>query len=80
PEQVCLPDTREALLEDIWQWIKRLGTSEGAKIFCLTGVAGAGKSAIAHTVARRCYEEGLLVSSFFFSRDVAERNNPQKLL
>ncbi|KDQ10764.1 hypothetical protein BOTBODRAFT_473217 [Botryobasidium botryosum FD-172 SS1] len=80
PEQVCLPDTREALLEDIWQWIKRSDASGGAKIFCLTGVAGSGKSAIAHTVARRCHEEGLLASSFFFSRDVAERNNPKKLL
>ncbi|KDQ16583.1 hypothetical protein BOTBODRAFT_253016, partial [Botryobasidium botryosum FD-172 SS1] len=80
PEQVCLPDTREALLGDIWRWIKRSDTSNGAKIFCLTGVAGSGKSAIAHTVAHRCHEEGLLASSFFFSRDVAERNNPRKLL
>ncbi|KDQ10762.1 hypothetical protein BOTBODRAFT_75706, partial [Botryobasidium botryosum FD-172 SS1] len=80
PEQGCLSDTREALLEEIWQWIKCSDTSDGAKIFCLTGVAGSGKSAIAHTVARRCHEEGLLASSFFFSRDVAERNNPRKLL
>ncbi|KDQ13880.1 hypothetical protein BOTBODRAFT_362797 [Botryobasidium botryosum FD-172 SS1] len=79
-KRVCLPNTREALLEDIWQWINRSDTSDGARIFCLTGVAGSGKSAIAHTVARRCHEEGLLASSFFFSQDVAERSNPQKLL
>ncbi|KDQ19572.1 hypothetical protein BOTBODRAFT_184552 [Botryobasidium botryosum FD-172 SS1] len=80
PGRVVLPDTREALLEDIWQWVKRSDAGDGAKIFCLTGAAGSGKSAIAHTVARRCYEEGLLASSFFFSRDVADRNNPRKLL
>ncbi|KDQ09111.1 hypothetical protein BOTBODRAFT_191302 [Botryobasidium botryosum FD-172 SS1] len=80
PDRVCLSNTREALLEDIWQWIKYPDTCDGAKIFCLTGVAGSGKSAIAHTVAHRCNEEGLLTSSFFFSRDVAERNNPRKLL
>ncbi|KDQ07232.1 hypothetical protein BOTBODRAFT_38985 [Botryobasidium botryosum FD-172 SS1] len=80
PDRVCLSKTREALLEEIWQWIKCSDTSDGAKIFCLTGVAGSGKSAIAHTVAHRCYQEGLLASSFFFSRDVADRNNPRKLL
>ncbi|KDQ13532.1 hypothetical protein BOTBODRAFT_370115 [Botryobasidium botryosum FD-172 SS1] len=79
-DRVCLPNTREALLDDIWQWIKPPDDSDGTRIFCLTGVAGSGKSAIAHTVAQRCSEEGLLASSFFFSRDVAERNNPSKLL
>ncbi|KDQ13538.1 hypothetical protein BOTBODRAFT_73243, partial [Botryobasidium botryosum FD-172 SS1] len=79
-DRVCLSNTREALLDNIWQWIKHPDDSDGARIFCLTGVAGSGKSAIAHTVAQRCSEEGLLASSFFFSRDVAERNNPGKLL
>ena len=32
----------------------------------LTAVAGAGKSAVAHTIAHRCDEEGLLLLSFFF--------------
>ncbi|KDQ08126.1 hypothetical protein BOTBODRAFT_38228 [Botryobasidium botryosum FD-172 SS1] len=80
PERGCLPDTRTRLLTDILQWIKRPDDSNGAQIFCLTGVAGSGKSAIAHSVAHRCYEEGLLASSFFFSRDVAERSNPRMLL
>ncbi|KDQ13217.1 hypothetical protein BOTBODRAFT_111806, partial [Botryobasidium botryosum FD-172 SS1] len=79
-EQACLPNTREALLDDIWQWIVSSEPRGSAEILCLTGVAGSGKSAIAHTIARRCYDEGLLASCFFFSRDVADRNNPKKLL
>ncbi|KAF8325404.1 uncharacterized protein EI90DRAFT_2932178 [Cantharellus anzutake] len=32
----------------------------------LTAVAGAGKTAIAHSIAERCVREGILLSSFFF--------------
>lgn len=45
----------------------------------LTDVAGAGKSAIAHTIAMRCHDEGILASCFFFDREVAGRNGSQKL-
>jgi hypothetical protein len=45
----------------------------------LTSVAGAGKSAIAHTIAKRCREEGLLGSSFFFDHSIEGRNTPNKL-
>jgi len=34
----------------------------------LSGMAGTGKSKIAHTVAHGCFEQGRLVASFFFSR------------
>ncbi|KDQ11780.1 hypothetical protein BOTBODRAFT_446253 [Botryobasidium botryosum FD-172 SS1] len=80
PESGCLLDTREALLEEIMRWIRGPSASGGAEIFCLTGVAGSGKTAIAHTVARRCHEEGILASSFFFNREFEERNRPDKLL
>jgi len=45
----------------------------------LSDLAGTGKSSIAHSVAKRCYDAGLLASSFFFDRDVSERNGPQNL-
>ena len=32
----------------------------------LTAVAGAGKSAVAHTIAHRCDEHGILLLSLFF--------------
>jgi len=79
-KEACLPNTREALLENIWKWIYSADVKDTASIFCLTSVAGAGKSAIAHTVAQRCHIEGLLASSFFFNREVAGRNEPKMLL
>ncbi|KDQ16474.1 hypothetical protein BOTBODRAFT_106863, partial [Botryobasidium botryosum FD-172 SS1] len=79
PESGCLSDTREALLEEIMEWIRGGSASDGAEILCLTGVAGSGKTAIAHTVAQRCHEEGILTSSFFFSREFEERSRPDKL-
>jgi hypothetical protein len=77
------------LLEEIWLWIKSpkinaldniqnsTDADETVQIFLLTGVAGAGKSAIAHTVAQRCHEEHLLVTSFFFNRNSIDR--PKRL-
>jgi hypothetical protein len=87
PARVCLPDTRTALRQEIWEWITSIdaiGSSQiadsadigdTAKIFFLTSVAGGGKCAIAHTIAERCDQEHLLVSSFFFDRNVTDRKS-----
>lgn len=76
PEHACLRGTRVALLLMIRQW----GTTNGPQsIFWLKGVAGSGKSAIAHTVAQMLDEDGVLLSSFFFSRNVASRNTHRLL-
>ncbi|KAF4615819.1 hypothetical protein D9613_012443 [Agrocybe pediades] len=45
----------------------------------LTGPAGAGKSAIASTIAGRCYEEGRLLASFFFRSSDPSRNHSRQL-
>ena len=37
-----------------------------AMIMWVNGAAGTGKSAIAQTIAERCHNLGLLLSSFFF--------------
>src|ERR1700722_9097670 len=76
---VCLPGTRVTLLEDIWTWIQTANHTKSAEIFLLSDLAGTGKSAIAHSVAKRCYDAGILASSFFFDRDVPERKGPQRL-
>src|SRR3984957_2538539 len=76
---VCQPGTRVTLLEDIWTWIQSAADTKSAEIFLLSDFAGTGKSSIAHSVAKSCYDAGLLASSFFFDRDVAERNGPQTL-
>ncbi|TEB23161.1 hypothetical protein FA13DRAFT_1456565 [Coprinellus micaceus] len=64
----CHEETRVAIQEDIVSWIKRGDEGEAPrKIMWLSGPAGAGKSAIAGSVATACKEEGLLAASFFFS-------------
>ena len=51
PSSVCMPDTRKGLLNDIMMWITALNPTGTAEIYWLTGVAGAGKTAVAHSVA-----------------------------
>src|SRR5260370_22786817 len=46
------------LIEDILAW--------RTQVTLLTAVVGAGKSAVAHTIADRCEKDGILLSSFFF--------------
>ena len=46
----------------------------------LYGPAGAGKSAIAQTIAELCHARCLLLASFFFSRTDPKRNNEKSLV
>ena len=62
-------------------WILGLGEEEcEAVIMWLHGAAGAGKSAIAQTIAERCYALNLLLASFFFSRSDPSRNLAKYLI
>ncbi|KAF7986916.1 hypothetical protein HWV62_12701 [Athelia sp. TMB] len=72
----CLPGTRVALLEKVDSWIHDM---DGEGILWLKGVAGSGKSAIAHTLAERLQNDSLLASSFFFDRNFPSRNTHQNL-
>ena len=60
------------LLDEIERW------TEGPKqppIFWLNGLAGAGKTTIAQTVAERCFANGIVGASFFCSHHLA-RDDP----
>jgi len=46
----------------------------------LYGAAGAGKSAVAHTLAEICETCGWLVASFFFWKTAGERNNANRFV
>jgi len=60
------------MLSKIEGWI---GAGRNAtKLLWLHGPAGAGKSAIAQTVAETCAERGQLAASFFFSRSSPDRD------
>lgn len=76
PNRTCLPGTRVKLLDIITAWIHS-GNEE--RVFWLSSVAGAGKTALTNTIAQRCQEQGILASSFFFDHAVEGRNNPKKL-
>ncbi|KDR67307.1 hypothetical protein GALMADRAFT_25677, partial [Galerina marginata CBS 339.88] len=74
----CYPNTRVAVLAKVMDWI--VGTFGWDEyIMWLYGPAGAGKSAIAQTIAEMCHENHSLLASFFFSRSDPKRNSVKPL-
>ncbi|KDR67797.1 hypothetical protein GALMADRAFT_1062229 [Galerina marginata CBS 339.88] len=69
----CHPGTRKAVINDVMEWVKTLDREQF--FLWLYGPAGAGKSAIAQSVAEFCSNLGLLAASFFFSRTAPGRND-----
>jgi hypothetical protein len=74
----CHPHTREAILQEIMDWIEDLDRQ--TRFLWLHGPAGAGKSAIEQTIAELCYRMNLLAASFFFSRSIGDRNKKTLLI
>jgi hypothetical protein len=60
----CHKHTREAILDKIMEWVRKKIDTD-TFIMWLYGAAGAGKSAIAQTIAELCEEHKLLLASFF---------------
>ncbi|KAG8725087.1 POC1 centriolar protein A [Ceratobasidium sp. 395] len=79
PSRGCMEDTRVELIEEILEWVNGRGRLGAAQILLLTAVAGAGKSTVAHTIARICHKNKQLGSSFFFDRETDGRNTPNLL-
>ena len=63
----CLDGTRTEILNEIVDWINNKDAAT-PRIFWLSGQAGKGKSAIAHTIALHAHNVGMLGSCFCFSR------------
>ncbi|KAG6807637.1 hypothetical protein H0H92_006856, partial [Tricholoma furcatifolium] len=73
--KVCLEGTRVALLQCIHDWALN---SFSQRALFLNGGAGKGKSAIAHTVAKKLEASGQAIVPFFaFNRSVQERSSSQ---
>ncbi|KAJ2927401.1 hypothetical protein H1R20_g9692, partial [Candolleomyces eurysporus] len=69
----CDEDTRVEVLSEITDWI---GDRESpTRLLCMTGAAGAGKSALQQTIAERCAHSGILGCAVFFSSQDPTRNN-----
>ncbi|KAG9121575.1 POC1 centriolar protein A, partial [Ceratobasidium sp. 392] len=80
PSRACMKDTRVELIKRVVAWLNSPTKSGGAEIMLMTAVAGAGKTTVAHTVARECHERKQLGSSFFFDRETEGRNSPVALI
>ena len=70
----CHENTRVAVLENIGDWAD-LVIEIAAFVMWLYGAAGAGKSAIARTIAENLNKRQQLLVTFFFSRADSSRNN-----
>jgi len=75
----CHPHTRVAVIDRLIDWLTGKIDDE-ALILWLHGAAGAGKSAIAHTLAEICDKNGWLLASFFFWKSDLERNNARRFV
>ena len=77
-EKGCLPGTRESVLREICDILNN-PAEDAPQVCLLTGVAGSGKSAIAHSIARLYDGQKRLGSSYCFSSSDVARRNPQNL-
>ena len=67
--QGCMADTRKQILAELEAW----AIDEAApKVYWLNGMAGTGKTSIAHTLSERLDEKQMLGASFFCSRSASE--------
>jgi hypothetical protein len=76
----CHPHTREAVLKRIMLWVD--DPVNETQIMWMFGPGGAGKSAIAQSIAEMCFQQGKLAASFFFSRNASEsgRDNETRFI
>lgn len=74
----CHPNTRVAIMDRLMDWINGK-TFPDTPLLWLYGPAGAGKSAIAQSLAEICEKQKLLLASFFFSTTDPTRNTVNPL-
>jgi hypothetical protein len=74
----CLPGTRMSILAQISEWINDNGDA-AQRVLWLSGPAGTGKSAIAHTIANWFNDLGRLGSCFCFDRDLKVDKRHEKI-
>lgn len=68
----CLPGTRQKLINEILEWVDK---DTPKRVFVLSGQAGMGKSAVAHTVAEFFRAQNRLGSLFCFNRSQKNKIN-----
>ncbi|PPQ90206.1 hypothetical protein CVT25_001696 [Psilocybe cyanescens] len=77
----CHHNTRVAIIKRITDWISGLNEdTRRALIMWLYGAAGAGKSAIAQTIAEILDDQHFVLASFFFWRNDSQRGTSKMLV
>ncbi|KZP27134.1 hypothetical protein FIBSPDRAFT_319864, partial [Athelia psychrophila] len=64
----CLPGTHRGIIDEIHEWALHPSKGDNSNVFCLHGVAGIGKSAVAATVAAHFSGVGRLGAYVSFER------------
>jgi hypothetical protein len=78
-EKICLPGTRQTIIDEIMDWANLPADDASPRLLWLTGVAGSGKSAIAHSIAHRFRALKRLGSSFCFDAANQASRSPHHL-
>ncbi len=76
----CYPETRKAVLNNIYQWIMVQAVTRIQWVLWLNGAAGAGKSAIARSTVQFCIDNDIPIVRFFFARSDSARTNNTSLV
>ena len=78
----CMEGTRRSVMRKLEHWIHRDNGREGnpSSIFWLFGGVGAGKSAIAQTLAEKFKQKEDLAAGFFFFKPDGNRNDGNRLI
>ncbi|RXW11773.1 hypothetical protein EST38_g14082 [Candolleomyces aberdarensis] len=74
----CDKDTRVEVTKELMDWIQDRESPQ--RLLCMTGAAGAGKSALQQTIAEQCSDSNILGSAFFFSAGDPTRNNLSRVI
>ena len=75
--QGCMAGTREQILDELEEWAF---DDAASKVCWLNGMAGTGKTSIAHTPSERLDEKQILGASFFCSRSASQEVRDASLI
>jgi hypothetical protein len=76
----CLAGTRVSVLRQLTAWVDDQHTTPCLSLLWLSGMAGAGKTAIARTFADRMEDENMLGAAFFIDPQDDQRRDPKRIV
>ncbi|KLO05578.1 TPR-like protein, partial [Schizopora paradoxa] len=71
--KICQEGTRVPVVAEIMDFVGNFQADGSARVFCLTGAPGTGKTTIAHSISKLCHDAGWLATAFFFNREDSTR-------